>query len=488
MEAISFHDFNFAYPDGEGTALSHITMHVEEGAFCLLVGPSGSGKTTLCRCMCPALFPNGRVQGTVKLFGRDLLSCTNQGIVGFVQQDPDAQIVCDKVWKEMAFGLENLGMAQNRMHRRIAEVATYFGIGSYFNYDCSDLSGGQKQLLNIASVIAMNPKILVLDEPTAQLDPISTEGLIDALARINRMFGTTVIVATQSPESFLHVANNIYSVMSGAVCKSEDAPMKAPDAITPYYESENRLCGPADMPTVVAVKDATFAYSKNEPNVLDKVKLHISKGEIVSLVGANGCGKTTLLKMLAGILKLQSGKIENDLHASQAYLPQDIKILFSQDSAFEELMEWSRSAGYSSNDVKEMAEKLGLVDALKQNPLDLSCGQQQKFGIAKMLLCKPELLLFDEPTKGLDGQSQYEIANALVKLANEGATIVIATHDLAFASRISSKMALVFDGEIACMQDSKSFCDENLFYIPQPNQFSALWDESHAFSAQKGVL
>lgn len=480
MEAVSFHDFDFAYYDGEDVALSQVNMHVEEGTFCLLTGPSGSGKTTLCKCMCPALFPIGTSKGKIKLFGRDLKSYENQPIVGFVQQDPDAQIVCDKVWRELAFGLENLGMAQNQMHRRVAEVATYFGIGSFINCDCSNLSGGQKQILNIASVIAMNPKLLVLDEPTAQLDPISAERLIDALARINRMFGTTVIVATQSPETFSHVVNSTYEILSGVVCLKEHSQTKTQDAADPHYESENRPHERIDAASVITVKDASFAYSNEQLNVLDKVDLEIYKGEIVSLVGANGCGKTTLLKMLAGVLKPQSGKVKNDLHDSQAYLPQDTKILFSQDSAFKELMEWSHEAKFSSDDVMETAEKLGLVDVLNRSPLDLSCGQQQKLGIAKMLLCNPKLLLLDEPTKGLDGQSQYEIAETLVRLVSEGSTLVIASHDLAFASRISSRMALVFDGEIACMQDSKSFCEENLFYVPQMNQFSVLWDESNA--------
>lgn len=491
MEAISIRDFSFAYPDGFKNALSCINMDIEEGAFCLLIGPSGSGKTTLCKCLCPPLFPVGDSGGTIELFGYDQKFLSNQMMVGFVQQDPDAQIVCDKVWREIAFGLENLGMEQSQMHRRVAEVATYFDLASIFNRECKELSGGQKQLLNIASVIAMNPKLLVLDEPTAQLDPISERCLVDVLMHINRAFGTTIVVATHSPESFSHAATCAYELTEGEIAEiATSSAVPASDVFDalPYYESEHARQDTNGVPPVVSIKDASFAYSKGQPDIIDALQLDVAKGEILSLVGANGSGKTTLLKMIAGVLKPQSGKVENALRDSQAYLPQNVKLLFSQDSVFEELMGWAKSAGYSEGDALDLAKAFGLESVLESNPLDLSFGQQQKLGIAKMLLCKPELLLFDEPTKGLDGESQLEIARILVDIANEGRTVFIASHDLAFASRISSKMALIFNGEIACMQDAKSFCEENIFYIPQVTQFSKLWDESHVLKHFKGPV
>lgn len=480
MEAVRVSDFSFSYAGGANEVLSHAGMQVDEGAFCLIVGDAGSGKTTLLRCMCPALAPEGARNGSISIFDRNVDALKAPDVVGYVYQDPDAQIVCDKVWRELAFGLENMGMERSLMHRRVAEVATHFGIGPIFNRDCATLSGGQKQTLNLASVIAMNPKLLLLDEPTSQLDPISSQRLIDVIMRINRAFGTTVIVSTHAPEQFANIATCMYEIQDGRLRERDVRELSfGANMPNPHY---TRVIAPVvaeDAPTVISLKDVVFSYAREAPDVLRQLSIVVREREIVSLVGANASGKTTLLKTIAAILRPQSGKVSNLLREGQAYLPQDAKLLFSKDSVIDELLEWSKTAGYSSEDAMALADRFGLAQYLESNPFDLSSGQQQKLAIAKTLLCSPKLMLFDEPTKGLDGKAQLEIANILMDASAAGATIVIATHDLSFASRVSDKMALVFNGEIACVQDSKSFCEGNLFYVPFVTRFSELWDKEH---------
>ena len=490
MEALRFCDFSFAYAGADNDVLSNVNLSVKEGDFCLLVGGSGSGKTTLLRNACPALQPSGRRKGSVDVLGQNVSSMLHCHDVGYVYQDPDAQIVCDKVWREVAFGLENMGMGSDLMHRRVAEVITYFGLGPIFDRDCVSLSGGQKQMMNLASVIAMNPRIVLLDEPTSQLDPISSERFIDFINRMNKRFGTTVVVATHSPELFDHLSVRKYDIRGGKVgkCDISFQEEEGTKNAVPFYAGEVRPLSKAgdNRNIAISAKNISFSYDQEAKDVLKELSLDAHYGEIVSLVGANASGKTTLLKMIAGILRPVRGAMENVLIDSQAYLPQDVKLLFSQDIVLEELMEWSKSASYSLDDAKRIIERIGLQDVVNSNPFDLSAGQQQKLGLAKMLLCKPSLLLLDEPTKGLDGSSQIEIADILLQTSEKGSTIILATHDLAFASRISDRMALVFDGGISCMQDSRSFCEENLFYVPPVTRFSELWDGRHGREAIVG--
>lgn len=496
MEALTIRDFSFAYPDACEKVLSDVNMRVEEGAVCLLIGDSGSGKTTLLKNICPSLIPAGSRDGVIEVCGNTLVDALGESIndyestplldralVGFVHQDPDNQIVCDKVWRELAFGLECLGIDVALMHRRVAEVASYFGLVPIFNSDCASLSGGQKQSLNLASAIASNPKLLLLDEPTAQLDPISSRRLTDMVRQINSSFDITIVIATHSPELFTHIATCAYEIVDGRVhardlrCEMSDRYCNA-DGTAPIYPADPQH-NSKEEDLAINIKNASFSYCASGHQVMNQLSIHICSGSVVSLVGSNGCGKTTLLKIMAGILKPQSGNVENKLETCQAYLPQDVNMLFSKETVAEELMEWSKSAGYSYENAIQMAARLSIENTMDLNPLDLSFGQRQKLGIAKLLLCQPKLILLDEPVKGLDGSSQLEIARIICDLSDGGTTVVIATHDLAFASRVSNIMALVFDGGIACAQNSKSFCEGNIFYTPNPTQFSMLWDSQN---------
>lgn len=458
--------------------LDNVSLSVEEGAFCVIVGATGCGKTTLLKSLKPELAPAGVRAGSVRVCGRDVV-CNGevaQGMsqresaenIGFVMQDPALQIVCDTVWHELAFGLENLGMPQEEMRRRVAEVAHFFGMEPWIRANVEDLSGGQKQLVNLAAALALRPKLLLLDEPTAQLDPHAVKQFLFMLARINRELGVTVVVTTHAPEDMeLYVTQRIDL--------GETVPLAA------RAQAEGRLCGRwaqrADVlrnaPACLRVHEAFFRYDRKASWVLRGIDLDVSRGSVHALVGGNGCGKTTLLKLMAGVFKPQRGRVSNDFALSQALLPQDPKALFVCDSVIEELREWQGRCGYEETDVRRALERFGLARHAGHHPYDLSGGQQQKLAFAKLLLCKPSLLFLDEPTKGLDPASCAEASRIVRDLADEGCTVVFVTHDLDFALVTADRVSMLFDGEIACTEPVGEFFANNLVY--RPNASSRLF-------------
>lgn len=409
--AVETRGLAFAYPAGSGEPAFEISwpdLRIDQGAFCVVVGSTGSGKTTLLRSLKPELVPAGAYRGWARVLGR---VASGEGVrgeqtftalesaqsIGFVMQDPAAQIVCDTVWHELAFGLENVGMPQNEMRRRVAEVAHFFGIEPWVRKKTEDLSGGQKQIVNLASVLALRPRVLLLDEPTAQLDPNAVKQFLFLLGRVNRELGITVVVATHSPEDVeAYATQRIDLDASGAPAPRE----LAEAALAPRWEARAAVCAHADA--AIRVRDAHFRFDRREPWVLRGIDLNIARGCVHALVGGNGCGKTTLLRCLAGVLKPQRGHVDNALRYSQALLPQDPKALFVCDSVREELMEWSTRCGYGQREAAAMARRFGLESLGARHPYDLSGGQQQKLALAKLLLANPEVLFLDEPTKGLD--------------------------------------------------------------------------------------
>ena len=489
--AIRARAFTFAYPvpvapDAPDAAppcqssIGPIDWDVPQGAFQLLVGTTGSGKTTLLRNCKTAIAPHGSTTGALEIFGipaENLTAQQSATLVGYVAQSPENQIVCDTVWHEIAFGLENLGTPQNEMRRRVAEVAHFFGIEPWFRRQISELSGGQKQIVTLAGILAMKPRILLLDEPTSQLDPVAEKTFLHALFRVNRELGITVVVATHAPEAMADYATD-------AVCMEQGSLRRVPVnhfAAKPLEaEVLRRAHQPSSSPTgvplpCIALNDAYYRYDKSSDWVLRGLDLEVLPGTIHALVGGNGCGKSTLLKVIAGVAPIERGRVENGLAQSQALLPQNPKALFVCDSVEEELREWQQACGYSDADVKRIAAQFNLASRMAHHPYDLSGGQQQLLAFAKLLLTRPKLLLLDEPTKGLDSHTKQSVARALLVLARNGATIVMATHDLPFAALISSSSTMLFDGENAATQPSADFFTDNLFYRPVNDAFARRW-------------
>lgn len=523
--ALAFEGVSFAYAGASECALEHIDLRVEQDAFALLVGDTGSGKSTLLSLVKPQISPAGDRSGAVRVFGRDVDEMTDEEsarTVGFVFQDPDNQIVCNSVWHEMAFGLESLGVSQGEMRRRVAEAGYFFGMGDWFHSSTDALSGGRKQLLSVASMLVMQPSLLLLDEPTAQLDPIATKNFLHALFRVNRELGCTVVVATHAPELMADYATCAFELSEGRVRKIEDlaelktgcgfeevrgrrressdaasdghasAPSEVDAAEEDAAEASAAKTGAAE--TGAAEADAGclagrrrgrslsmaararsanapavdahglwFRYERDADWVLRGLDISVAMGEVHALVGGNGSGKSTLLALMAGLQRSRRGAIHAQ-PGQKALLPQDPKALFAEERVEDELMEWADVGGYGIAEVRAMLERLGLAGRAQVHPYDLSGGQRQLLALGKVLLAGPRLLLLDEPTKGLDRASRRKVARMVDEERQKGVTIVMATHDLEFASAVADRVSLLFDGEVACTEPVDEFFHNNLFY------------------------
>ena len=461
--ALAYDDVTFRYPGSHGDVLSGVSMAVPAGAFALLVGGTGSGKSTLLSLAKPQIAPAGDRAGQVRVFGRpvDGLDGAAACEVGYVFQDPDNQIVCDSVWHEMAFGLENLGTPQGEMRRRVAEASYFFGMGPWFHSDTDALSGGRKQLLALASTLVMQPRVLLLDEPTAQLDPIAARNFLHALFRVNRELGCTVVVATHEPELMADYATCAFELVDGAVRAVEDLGRFKCEAT---LAERGALCD-ANAPAAVSARGAWFRYGRDDDWVLRGLDLEVRQGEVHALVGGNGCGKSTLLALIAGTRRAQRGEVRSAISA-KAMLPQDPKALFAEERVDEELMEWAHIGGYGADEVQAMMGELGLADRADLHPYDLSGGQRQMLALGKLLLVHPRLLLLDEPTKGLDRTARERVAGMIEAARRDGVTVIVSTHDLAFVRRVADRVSLMFDGELACTEPVGEFFRNNLFYRP----------------------
>ena len=443
--------------------LRDVDLRVEDGAFCVVTGPTGCGKSTLLRLLKPEISPRGEASGSVVVGGVPLLrdGCASDAEtlkalpgIGFVAQDPEAQVVCDTVRAELAFGLENQGVDSSTMVRRIAETAGFLGIDDWMDRRTSDLSGGQLQILNLAAVMAMRPRLLLLDEPTAQLDPHSRRRFLDALATAHRALGCSVIMSTHSPEAVAGLVTQRFEL--------GDLPPAEP------FDEALRLSaksGASGNP-VVEARECSFRYDRQAPLVLHDASASLHAGRIHAFLGGNGCGKTTLLKLLAGICKPQRGKVRAAASLRRAYLPQDPKALFACDSVAEELHEWHNRFGYTADRERQVSSRFGLDEMRDRHPYDLSGGQQQQLALAKLLLTDPDVLFLDEPTKGLDALSAAQVTRVVRSLADDGAAIAVATHDTAFVRVVADEVSLVFDGMVACTLSADEFFASSLVYSP----------------------
>ncbi|MBO6231545.1 MAG: ATP-binding cassette domain-containing protein [Ruminiclostridium sp.] len=505
MEILDIKGLSFTYPLAAAPALRNISFTVNEGDFIAVCGATGSGKSTLLRMIKPALAPLGEVTGDIKFKGSPVSECETSQI-GFVMQDPDHQIVTDKVWHELAFGLENLGVPQPAMTRRTAEMASYFGIGDKFDRNISELSGGQKQLINLAAVMVTEPEMLILDEPTAQLDPITASDLINTVKKLNRDLALTVIIAEHRLEDVIPVCDKLLVIENGAVL----AFGKPGDVLRRLYGHSDIMCGmPAaarissmlgekecalsvregrelvrkygnkkTLPgtntegackknAVLVFKDVFFRYERSSPDILRGTGFDVYENEIFCILGGNGSGKTTALSCASGILRPYSGTITvfgrkiKDYRNQSLYkeclalLPQDISTVFLRNSVREELEDAGGDNG---------ALPFDLTPHLDKHPYDLSGGEKQLVALAKVLALKPKLLLLDEPTKGLDAASKQRMIVLLRKLTENGMTIVTVTHDVEFAAECADRCALFFRGEVVSAAAPEEFFSENSFY------------------------
>lgn len=529
MEILAVKNLSFSYPNAASPALENISFSVSEGEFIVLCGESGCGKTTLLRLLKRELAPAGEISGEISLFGKpqsELDERASAAEIGYVMQNPEMQIVTDKVWHELAFGMEGLGFESEKIRLRAGEMAGYFGMDSWFRADTASLSGGQKQLLSLASVMALSPRLLLLDEPTAQLDPVSASNFISDIYRLNRDLGVTVIIAEHRLEELLPIADRA-AVMECSRLIAFDSPRAVCNAlgsrpISAGFPAASRISAAladsgkspltvregrrflasldirsgaslpnredADGENAIEMKNIWFRYERNAPDILRGLNLSVKRGEIFSLLGGNGAGKTTALKVLSGIEKPYRGKIKllgknikeyrgNELHFHNvALLPQNVHDVFLRDTVESDLRDMCRVLGYSAVQADEkisaVSEKLGISRLFGKHPYDLSGGEAQKCALAKILLSEPKILLLDEPTKGIDAHAKLTLRDILASLKSEGVTVVIVTHDTEFAAAASDRCALFFDGEVISPSSPRKFFSGNDFYTTAASRIS----------------
>lgn len=522
QESAIFHiqNLTFSYPEQVKKTLDDVSFSVFPGQFVTLCGPSGCGKTTLLRQLKSVLRPHGSISGQILFEGcplEELDQREQSARIGFVLQSPDNQIVTDKVWHELAFGLESLGYDTATIRARVAEMASFFGIQSWFYKEVTELSGGQKQLLNLAAIMAMQPSALILDEPTSQLDPIAASDFLTTVGRINRELGTTVIMTEHRLEEVFPLSDRVLVMDEGrllcdgsprevgeqlrraghgmflamptpmriwaAVPGELECPVTVRDGrswLKAYAEGHSlneETVREAALPTgetVLTLRDVWFKYEKDLPDVVRGLSVTLHRGEFLALLGGNGTGKTTSLSLMAGLRKPYRGTVAAT--GKIGVLPQNPQALFVKKTVREDLNEILKEDRLSKEErerkIAYTARLCRLEELLEHHPYDLSGGEQQRAALAKVLLLNPEILLLDEPTKGLDAEFKQMFAEILEALLHKGVAIVMVSHDVEFCAEHAQRCALFFDGSIITQGTPHTFFSGNSFYTTSANRMA----------------
>lgn len=509
VEKIKIKNLIFSYPNSEKKALDDINLTVNQGEFVTICGKSGCGKSTLLRHLKPILTPHGKTSGEIYFDGKSIYDLSDRAQaenIGFVMQNPDNQVVTDKVWHELVFGLESLGINSAEIRSKAAEMASFFGIQNWFYENVANLSGGQKQILNLASVMVMNPTLLLLDEPSSQLDPISAHDFFTMLERINTELGVTIILSEHNLSEVFPLSDKVVVMEDGKIT-AENTPYKIGEELkqnsmfaalpTPtkiYYSlgnnsgncpitirdghkwlekqqinehfefksEKNRI----NTEPILELKDVWFRYEKNSDDILKGLSFKVHENEFYAIVGGNGVGKSTALSVISKINKPYRGKVFINDDTKVAVMPQNPQSLFLKKSVLEELYDavFDVEKEKRKNEIEYVIKLCELDNLLENHPYDLSGGEQQRVALAKMLLRKPDLLVLDEPTKGLDACFKRKLATILKSLQKNGMTVLMVTHDIEFCAEYADICAMFFDGKIVSEAPPRKFFAENNFY------------------------
>ena len=527
MQTFTITDLSFTYPTESVPALQNVSLSIEAGSFTVLCGRSGCGKSTLLRQLKPILQPHGTQTGEILFEGKPLSSLsqrTQSARIGFVLQNLDAQLVTDKVWHELAFGLESLGLSTPVIRRRVAEIASFFGIQNWFYKPVCELSGGQKQLVNLASVMALEPSVLLLDEPTSQLDPIAATDFLSTLGRINRELGTTIILSEHRLEDALALSTNVVFLERGRILDTGTAsevgsrlkaagsdmfsampvpmriyagvPNDLPCPVTvaqgrqwlEAFSETHPLCpvppaAPSEKregPAAVELDEAFFRYDKQSPDVVKALTLRAYPGELLAILGGNGTGKSTTMGLISGIHRAYRGKVSvlgtapQEVSGKIALLPQDPQTLFVKNTVIEDLLSVLDDAPRDRRKALalEKARLCELMELLERHPYDLSGGEQQRAALCKVLLREPEVLLLDEPTKGLDAEFKRVFARIIRRLCARGVCVIMVSHDAEFCASYASRCAMFFDGAIVAEGTPREFFSSGSFYTTSASRMA----------------
>lgn len=496
---IEIEGLTYTYPGAHRPALSGVSLRIAEGEFVLVSGPSGAGKSTLLRCLNGLVphFTGGRIGGRITVAGHNPVTEGPQvlsRVVGFVFQDPRGQFVLDRVEDEIAFGLENAAVPPAEMRVRVEEVLHLLDLAPLRDRTLDMLSGGEQQRVAIAAALVFRPRILVLDEPTSQLDPQSAEDVLQALVRLNQDLGLTIVLAEHRLERVLpYVDRLVYlpgpAENNGGVIDGPPRQVLRQMELVPPVVALGRELGWEPLPLTVKegrsfaarlsippatprvalrhrtgsrlrIRDLHFAYNGRE--VLQGIDLELAPGELVALMGRNGSGKTTLLRCIVGLLRPGRGQIALDGHLITehhpaeicryvGYLPQHPESMLFAESVAEELEITLRNHGLQSAPPippHELLTRLGLVGVANSYPRDLSAGQRQRVALGAVTVTRPGLLLLDEPTRGLDYQLKRQLVALLREWQGEGVSILLVTHDVELAVLAADRVVLLSNGRI----------------------------------------
>ncbi|QEH70023.1 ECF transporter S component [Cellulosilyticum sp. WCF-2] len=521
METFEIKQLTFIYPNKEVPAICDLSLTINKGEFIGVCGKSGCGKSTLLRHLKTVLTPHGIRTGEI-IFEGKTLETVDQRIqssqIGYVLQSPDNQIVTDKVWHELAFGLESLGMDTPTIRLRVAEMANFFGIQTWFHKSVTELSGGQKQILNLASIMTMHPSVLILDEPTSQLDPIAASDFLQIIGKINRELGTTIIMSEHRLDEVLPFCDRLVVIDNGKLItqgspkevgfllKQDNhelflampTPMRIYAGVTNDFECpltvrdgrewldkigkiksieykvlSTCISSEVNAPAI-QIDEVWFKYEKNSPDIIKGLSMTVKKGELFAILGGNGTGKTTTLSIIMGENRPYRGKIS--VQGSIAALPQNPQALFVKKTVEQDLYEIFANRKMKKEQKEEkvwdVARLCLIEDLMQSHPYDLSGGEQQRVALAKVLLIEPQILLLDEPTKGLDAYFKLKLAEILKNLQAEGVTIVMVSHDVEFCASYADRCAMFFDGNIVTTGNTRQFFIGNSFYTSAANRMA----------------
>ena len=529
MPIIEVKDLSYRYPNSDNPALDKINLSIEKGEFILLTGPSGCGKTTFSRCLNGLIpkFYNGEMTGSVTVNGMDTMDHPTYDLaksVGLIFQNPDNQIFALTLEKDIAFGLENQGIPREEMMKEIEWATKVTGIDHLRQRATHELSGGQKQRLTIASVLAMHPDVIVMDEPTAFLDPVGAEQIFAVLDMLNKELGMTIILVEHRMDLAVKYVDRIIVFNEGRIAddgpttevftkdatrligvgiprviqlsrllrknglKIDGTPLSALDlfkSIEPYLPAKRKPSAAPGLDLddfvseynhvpVLEVKNVEFTYSGGV-TALNGVDLTINKGEYVAIMGENGAGKTTLVKHFNGLLRPNSGTVTVNGKESKEYtiaqLSQNVGLVFQNpdDQLFEETVEKEigfalRNFGYSEDVVNKRVDwalnLLDLAEYREKSPFNLSGGERKRVALASVLAWDPEILVLDEPTVGQDEGQKEKLRHFLTQLRTQGKTVVIVTHDVEFVAESGPRIVLMADGKIVADGSAKTIMNQ----------------------------
>jgi energy-coupling factor transporter ATP-binding protein EcfA2 len=525
---IELKNVTYRYPQSDRPVLQDLSLTVEEGEFLLVIGRSGSGKSTFLRCLNGLVphFYGGQFAGEVRVCGQNPIVAEPRRMsryVGFVFQDPETQFVVDTVEDDLVFAMENHAVPPATMRKRVEEVLDQLDIAPLRNRRVSTLSGGEKQRVAIAAVLTLQPRVLVLDEPTSQLDPQAAEEVLDALVRLNHDLGLTVVLSEHRLERVARYADRtLYLpgdgqppilgrprqvlaqvdltpplVRLGKALDWHPLPLTLKEArpharefarsiqppnLPPFQlhpEQSRRASNPPTGSPSIQVRDLWYAYNGHE--ALKGIDLNVAPGELVALMGRNGAGKTTLLKQIVGLLKPEQGQVEvmgldtrqadqQAIIAHVGYVPQNPSALLFADTVRQELDFTRKSRGMARGGYAPLLETLDLTAHADRYPRDLSVGERQRVALAAILVANPEIILLDEPTRGLDYHQKKALATFLQREKARGRTVLMATHDVELVAACADRVILLGDGQVVVDGSTREVMTDSLVFASQVNK------------------